>query len=117
MRDLYDQLVAAGEPAIAQLVSETRQENVALEFKTKANPSTGEPTREDRQNLARALSAFSNSMGGVIVWGISANKDDDGVGCATEFQPIASIERFKADVTRLISQALMPCALGRVGLR
>ena len=108
MRDLYDQLLAGGEAAIAQLVSERRQENLSLEFKTKANPATGEPTREDRQNLARALSAFSNSMGGVIVWGITADKDDDGVDCATEFQKIASIERFKADVTRLISQALMP---------
>jgi hypothetical protein len=108
MRDLYDQLITAGEPGIAQLVSERRQENVSLEFKTKANPAAGEPTREDRQNLAIALSAFSNSMGGLIVWGLSANKDADGVDCATGLQPIASIERFKADVTRLISQALMP---------
>jgi hypothetical protein len=108
MRDLYDQLVARGEAAIMRLVREKQQENVALEFKTKANPATGEPTREDRQNLAIALSAFSNSMGGLIVWGISANKDADGVDCATDLQPIASIERFKADVTRLVSQALMP---------
>ena len=71
MRDLYDQLIADGEPAIAQLVSERRQENVALEFKTKANAATAEPTRDDRQNLAIALSAFSNSIGGVIVWGIT----------------------------------------------
>jgi hypothetical protein len=108
MRDLYDQLLAAGEAGIAQLVSERRQENVSLEFKTKANPTAGEPTREDRQNLAIALSAFSNSMGGLIVWGISANKDAEGVDCATGLQPIASIERFKADATRLVSQALMP---------
>jgi hypothetical protein len=108
MRDLYDQLLAGGEAAIAQLVSERRQESVALEFKTKTNPASGEPNRDDRQNLAIALSAFSNSIGGLILWGVTARKDTDGVDCATEPQPIASIERFKADTTRLISQALMP---------
>jgi hypothetical protein len=108
MRDLYDQLNAGGEAAIAQLVAERRQESVSLEFKTKANATNGELTRDDRQNLAIALSAFSNSMGGVIVWGITAKKDADGVDCATDLQPITNIERFKADVTRLVSQALMP---------
>jgi hypothetical protein len=104
MRDLYEQLVAGGEPAIEQLSAERRQENVSLEFKTKANPGTGEPNKDDRRNLGIALSAFSNSMGGLIVWGVRAEKDDDGVDCASELQPIANIERFKADVTRLISQ-------------
>lgn len=107
MRDFYDQLVAGGEAAIEQLVSERPQENVSLEFKTKANPGSGEPTREDRQNLGIALSAFSNSMGGLIVWGIVAAKDAVGVDCATQLQPITNIERFKAETTRLISQALM----------
>jgi hypothetical protein len=103
MRDLYDQLLAGGEVAIAQFVSERRQERVSLEFKTKANPASGEPTREDRKNLGIALSAFSNSMGGLIVWGIAAARGEDGVDCATELQPIAVIERFKADFTRLLS--------------
>jgi hypothetical protein len=108
MRDLYDQVIADGEAAITQLVSERRQENVSLEFKTKSNPGTGEPNRDDRRNLGIALSAFANSMGGLIVWGVRAEKNADNVDCATEVQPIAEIERFKADVTRLLSQALMP---------
>jgi hypothetical protein len=108
MRDLYEQLVAGGEPAIEQLRAERRQENVSLEFKTKANPGTGEPNKVDRRNLGIALSAFSNSMGGLIVWGVRAEKNADKVDCATELQPIEEIERFKADVTRLLSQALMP---------
>jgi hypothetical protein len=108
MRDLYDQLLSGGEAAIAQLVSERRQESVALEFKTKINPASGEPNRNDRQNLPIALSAFSNSMGGLILWGVTARQDADCVDCASELQPIASIERFRADITRRISQALMP---------
>jgi hypothetical protein len=45
-------------------------------------------------------------MGGLIVWGVVAKKDEDDVDCATALQPIANIERFKADVTRLTSQAV-----------
>jgi hypothetical protein len=108
MRDVYDQLVAEGETAIEQLVADRQQENVALEFKTKSDASDGEPNRDDRRNLGIVLSAFSNSMGGVLVWGIRAAKDADGVDCATELRPITGIERFKADVTRLVSQAIMP---------
>ena len=67
MRDLYDQLIAKGEAAVAQLVTERQQENVSLEFMTKSNPAPGEPSRDDRRNLGIALSAFANSMGGLIV--------------------------------------------------
>src|SRR5437868_2853711 len=48
-----------------------------------------------------ALSAFSNSMDGLIVCGIAAARDADGVDCAEELQPITNIERFRADITRL----------------
>jgi hypothetical protein len=106
MRDLYNQLVADGEPAIQQLRAERRQENVALEFKTKSNPGTGEPSRDDRRNLGIALSAFSNSMGGLIVWGITAKEDADGVDCATELQPIAET------VTARFPYLILSCVRG-----
>jgi hypothetical protein len=47
-------------------------------------------------------------MGGLIVWGVKATRDANGVDCATALVPIAEIERFKADITRLVSQAIMP---------
>jgi hypothetical protein len=42
--DLYGQVIADGEAAITQLVSERRQENVSLEFKTKDKAGSGECT-------------------------------------------------------------------------
>jgi Putative DNA-binding domain len=108
MRDFYDELLSGGEAVIARLVSERQQEDVSLEFKTKADPNTGALNRDDKRNLAKELCAFSNSMGGLIVWGVAARKDQDDVDCATEPKPIVNIERFKSDVKRLISQALMP---------
>jgi hypothetical protein len=51
MRDLYDQLVAEGEPAVARLVTERRQENVALEFKTKEKASVSGYSKDDNETL------------------------------------------------------------------
>jgi hypothetical protein len=50
MRDFFDKLVAGGEQAVAELITQKFQENVELEFKTKANPNGGELTRDDRKN-------------------------------------------------------------------
>jgi predicted HTH transcriptional regulator len=108
MRDLFDMLVAEGEEAVGKLMAQRFQENVELEFKTKSNPNNGELTKEDRKNLGITLSALSNSMGGILIWGILAAKNEDGVDCAFELRPISEIEKFKSEVERSLSQALMP---------
>jgi predicted HTH transcriptional regulator len=108
MRGLFDQIVAEGEPAILQLVAEKRQEGVDLDFKEKANASTGEPDKNDRRVLGIALSALSNSMGGLLIWGVEARKNEDQVDCAIAKKPISQIDRFKGEVVRLLSQAIMP---------
>jgi hypothetical protein len=108
MRDLFDQITQEGEPTIDQLVATRTQENVELEFKTKANPSNGDLTKDDRRNLGIILSALSNSMGGLLIWGVKASKNSDDVDCATALDPISQIEKFKNEVERAISQAIMP---------
>jgi hypothetical protein len=47
-------------------------------------------------------------MGGVLVYGIVAKKNADGVDCATMCQPIAEIEFFQSEVIRACGQLLMP---------
>src|SRR5260221_13411383 len=108
MRELFDELVSDGDPAVRRLIKERRQEAVDLEFKTKADPNKATLSADDRCVLGRTLSAFSNLMGGIIVYGVNAQKDDDGVDCATEAQPIRDIERFKNEVVRAAGQLLMP---------
>jgi hypothetical protein len=108
MRYLFDEIAQEGEPAIEKLVETRAQENVELEFKTKANPTNGELTKDDRKNLGIALSALSNSMGGLLIWGIEASKNVDGIDSATAAKPIPQIEKFKNEVERAISQAIMP---------
>ena len=74
MRELFEELVQEGEKGIDKLLLERRQESVDLEFKEKTDASNGEPGRDDRRNLAKILSAFSNSMGGLVVWGVKQGK-------------------------------------------
>jgi schlafen family protein len=79
-----------------------------MEFKTKTNQNNGELTKDDRKNLGVILSAFANSMGGLVIWGVLAAKSDDSVDCATEPKPISEIEKFKSEAERALSQAIMP---------
>jgi predicted HTH transcriptional regulator len=108
MRELFDKLVSGGETAVKELTVQRYLGNVEIEFKTKQNPGHGGLTRDDRKNLGIALSALSNSMGGVLIWGVRAAKNEDGIDCASDLQPIAEIEKFKGEVERALSQALMP---------
>jgi hypothetical protein len=48
-------------------------------------------TKEDKRNYAIALSGFSNSSGGIIVWGILAKKSNQGIDCAIELKAIRGI--------------------------
>lgn len=108
MEDLYQELLDGGVSAVTRLVSERRQETVDLEFKTKKSSKHGGAETDDRRNLAIALSAFANSMGGLLVWGVEAKRNEDGIDCAQRLHPIQDIERFKSDVIRLLSHAITP---------
>lgn len=108
MSSLFETLVRGGEPEISKLVVARTQETVVLEFKTKASSKHGELEKEDRRNLSQALSGFSNSMGGVLVWGVKASKNEDKIDCAISPDPIAEIERFKSRVLSLCGDLLSP---------
>jgi Schlafen, AlbA_2 len=108
MRKLFDEIVAAGESGVDDLIGRQEQESVDLEFKTKENASTGDGSPGDRRLLGKTLSAFANSSGGLLVWGVLAIKDASGIDCATKTEPIADISRFKNWVTRACGEVLMP---------
>jgi len=84
---------------ILAFVTERRREDLTLDFKL-APANFG--NRDDRKTLAIAISGFANSIGGLIVWGISAEKDDDGIDCAQRLMPLAEPVLF---MSRLVEQA------------
>lgn len=109
LRALYDQLLAEGEAAIDRLIGERKQETVELDFKRKRDPSHGRFDDEDKRVYGKALSAFANSGGGLLIWGVNARKGDDGIDCAqAPGIPIAEIERFQSETIRFAGELLIP---------
>jgi hypothetical protein len=96
---------------IAAFVRERRHEDLTLDFKL---ASRNFDDREERKVIARAISGFANAAGGLIVWGIDARKDADGIDCAQAAVPLTDPKLF---MTRLIEHggaATSPVAPGVV---
>src|SRR5260370_32466739 len=108
MRDLFERLKSEGFGLIQELVTSQAQEGLQLDFKVKANPKNGELNRDDRGVLGAALSAFANSAGGLLIWGIEAKPNSDKVDAARSAVPIPNLSRFKSDVSRAVAELLMP---------
>ncbi len=74
--DLFDRLVSGGEPEILAFIAEPVTEELFLDYKRSADNGAGSKLHQnDRSNLAKAISGFGNSEGGVIVWGVDCRND------------------------------------------
>ncbi|MDP2316554.1 MAG: ATP-binding protein [Pseudomonadota bacterium] len=111
--ELYERLLAGGEPALLAEVQRADPEHVYLDFKrvasspslyTRANGFSLHPS--DLTNLGKALSGFANSRGGVIVWGIDCvGNDPMSRGIAPGVESVGS---FKGVVRSLLGKASTP---------
>ncbi|WP_454655542.1 AlbA family DNA-binding domain-containing protein [Bosea beijingensis] len=108
MDSLFDQLVAGGEDSLQKLVDERAQESLQLDFKTKADPTRARFSDDDKRVFGKALSAFSNSAGGLIIWGVDCRKGSDGLDGAQELLPISDIEHFYSEAVRLSGDLIIP---------
>jgi hypothetical protein len=107
MRDLYDELVNGGGPAVRNLLG--REEAVDFDCKLKASPDRPTLEKPDKHNLGKTLSAFANSIGGLLLWGVDARFDQASeIDRIVGFQPISNLKRFKHELDRLSTEALMP---------
>ena len=92
---LFESLTQAD---LAQYVAAHQEEHLHLDFKTVKSASLA--STDDRRNLAATISGFANSSGGLIVWGIEARKNADGIDCATSIalveQPALLLSRLNA---------------------
>jgi hypothetical protein len=95
-RSLYDRFEKTDDNGRWQIfqewVADKEGESLHLEFKT-AEGQQGEPGNSDKANLARALSAFANTEGGVLVFGIKTKRRPDGEH-AERIAPVPSVDRF-----------------------
>jgi len=95
---------------IDQFISEEKEENLHLDFKTLGAPDL--KFSDDKKNLAKALSGFANSDGGLIVWGVDARKSEDGIDCATSLRPIPKIKKLLSRLNNVTSDFVNPSVNG-----
>src|SRR5689334_4326981 len=82
--------------SIEAFVEQRQEEHLHLDFKIVKNPEL--TSKDDRRNFAKVVSGFGNSDGGIVIWGIDARKNADGVDCAAA---IIELENPVLLVTRL----------------
>lgn len=95
---------------LQEYVDTQQEENLFLDFKRINRPDL--TNSDDKKNLAKALSGFSNSSGGLIVWGIDARKNAQGIDCACELMAIQSVKRFLSRLNELTGMAVSPIVDG-----
>lgn len=98
---LLEQFVAGGWPFIAHLPNETRTESLHIDYKQTKTPEIGPAEREDCQNLSIALSGFANADGGIVVWGVKARPDKDGIDQVQEIVSLKQLAQFRSDLQTL----------------
>jgi Schlafen, AlbA_2 len=99
---------ANAETLIETFVIEKRAEDLHLEFKQKHDPTKASLAETDKGRLSKAMSAFANSDGGVIVWGVVGTRgnDQEVPDVAVGLAPISNIDAFHSNLNDLISTAI-----------
>ena len=111
--DLLDYFNKIDINEINRMLEEGQEENIHIEFKTVNHPVYNNDNKDyDRKNLSLTLSGFSNSNGGIIVWGVVAKKNKDGIDVASDRKPILELTKFLNTLNRLEGQAVTPSITG-----
>lgn len=105
-------LLAREELALKDAITREVQESLTLDFKL-ANEGNavfrenGTLTTEGRRVVAKAISGFSNSDGGLIVFGVECKKIN-GLDCASRLAPLDNYERAKSNLNSEVGELLRP---------
>lgn len=93
--EIYQRVLTEGVAAIEEFIAQRKAEELFLDFKRSADNGSGRRLHQnDRNNLAKAISGFGNSEGGVIIWGIDCSPGDDYADVARAKYPIQDVRRF-----------------------
>jgi len=84
-----------------------------LDCKRKTEPQKLGAVQSDEKNFAAALSGFANTSGGVLLWGLDARKDANGVDIIqAELVPILGLKAFESRLRELESRIVERPVLG-----
>lgn len=107
--EIFNRIVEKGEVAIDDFILTRTSEELFLDFKRSSdNGAEKFLSQNDRNNLAKAISGFGNSEGGVIVWGVDCSKDATDADVAKAKVPLADAKRFQSWLEGAISGCTIP---------
>jgi hypothetical protein len=107
--DLFERIKTEGEGAIEYFIETQQSEELFLDFKRSADNGSGiKLHNNDRQNLAKAISGFGNSEGGIIVWGIECSRDPKKGDVACSKVLIQNPKRFLSWLEGAVSGCTIP---------
>ncbi len=94
---------------IESFVENKITEDLYIEFKTSNFPVKSE---FDNKNFSKCISGFANSSGGIIIWGIKASKNKDGIDAASNIKPIKGVIKFENHLKRIEGKSVIPMIPG-----
>ena len=107
--DLLHRFRQDGEKLIDEFIANRSSEELFLDFKCSADGGEGVKLHfDDRANLAKAISGFGNSEGGVIIWGVKCRHDATLGDVPTGKCAIAHPERFVSWLENAVSGCTLP---------
>ncbi len=108
--DIFEKLIYFGEDAIDEFLQNRQTEELFLDFKQAASDGKSMRTLHpnDRRNLGKAISAFGNSEGGVLVWGIECARDVEIGDVAKAKVKVQNVHRFLSWLENAISGCTIP---------
>jgi hypothetical protein len=112
---LWERLTSEKWGALEELVSGKAPETLWLDFKAKS--SRGAPGHlhdDDRKNLAKTVSAFANTEGGILIFGIrtTSGPTRDEADRADAFEPVDSVWTFHRSVEAVLRDVTNPAVPG-----
>ena len=108
--DIFQKLIYFGEDALDEFIAERQTEELFLDFKEAVSDGKKFKTlyKDDRRNLAKAISGFGNSEGGVVVWGVSCARDKEIGDVAKAKVKVKNVHRFLSWLENAISGCTIP---------
>lgn len=101
-RKIYEQIVNLD--YVQQHMVGKRPEDTWLDCKKKNHPENGSLDERDKSNFAKALSGFANTSGGVLIFGLDARQNSEGIDIVQDFCPISNLNLFNSELLELESR-------------
>ena len=108
--DIFQKLVYFGEDAIDEYIVNMQTEELFLDFKQAISIGKNGTTlhKDDRKNLAKCISGFGNSEGGVVIWGVECSRDMEIGDVAKAKVKVKNVHRFLSWLENAISGCTIP---------